>query len=107
MDEREVGRVVRSAAESVYGVVAVVGSGWLDRLAARLGFGQSGVAVSADDRLQVTIDIEVAEGVPEQQVAANVAEKVRYVVERDLARHIDRLVVRAGGRSIELPVATE
>ena len=108
MDEREVGRVVRSAAESVYGVTAVVGSGWVDRLATRLGLGSGGVSISRDSegRLRAEIDIRVADSVPADQVAANVAEKVRYIVERDLTRHIDTLVVRVDGRPVALPPAT-
>jgi uncharacterized alkaline shock family protein YloU len=102
MDEREIGRVVRSAAESVYGVTAIVGSGWADRLAARLGMGASGVSVSRTPALQVTIDIRTADNVPQHQVAANVAEKVRYVVERDLATAIDRLEIRVEGQPIDL-----
>lgn len=102
MDEREVSRVVRGAAESVYGVAAIVGPGLLDRLRARLNIGSSGVAVTAGPPLSVTVDIEVAPGVPSTTVATNVAEKVRYVVERDLARHIAHLTVRVDGR----PVAT-
>ena len=102
MDEREVGRVVRSAAESVYGVAAVVGSGWADRLAARLGMGSSGVSVTRTPALRVTVDLRVADNVPHHQVAANVAEKVRYVVERDLATAIDSLEIRVDGRPIDL-----
>ena len=106
MDEREVGRVVRTAAESVYGVVAVVGSGWADRIADRLRLARSGVGVSSAPVLSVTVDLRVAEGVPETQVAANVAEKVRYVVERDLGIHLKHLTVRVDGRpQVDIPAA--
>ena len=103
MDEREVRRVVRGAAESVYGVSAVVGAGWLDRLRASLGMGDSGVTVATDQGLAVVVDLRVAPTVPQGQVAANVAEAVRYVVERDLATHIDKLIVRVDGQ----PMATD
>jgi uncharacterized alkaline shock family protein YloU len=103
MDEREVGRVARSAAESVYGVVAVVGSGWADRLADRLNFARTGVAVESRPELRVTVDLRVADGVPAGQVAANVAEKVRYVVERDLGKHIAHVTVRVDGHKVDLP----
>lgn len=102
MDEHEVRRVVRSAAESVYGVVAVVGPGWFDRLTRRLHVRASGVAVATHPRLAVTIDLHVADGVPTSQVAANVAEKVRYVVERDLGQQIAQLTVRIDGRPIAI-----
>jgi uncharacterized alkaline shock family protein YloU len=100
MNEREVGRVVRSAAESVYGVADVVGPGRLDRLSARLGLGSRGVSVATVPTLAVTVDVRVAEGVPRTQVATNVADKVRYVVERDLGQHIGRLVVRVDGQPL-------
>ena len=103
LDERELRRVVRAAAESVYGVVAVVGPRVLDRFGARLGFGDSGVAVATAPSLAVTVDLQVAATVPQAQVASNVAEKVRYVVERDLGQHITQLTVRVDGR----PIATD
>lgn len=105
MDERKVGRVVRSAAESVYGVAAVVGPSFVGRVAARLSLGRSGVSVVSEPTLRVTIDLRVAPGVPEKQVAENVAEKVRYVVERDLARQIQQLTIRVDGRQVDLPAA--
>ena len=109
MDEREVRRVVRGAAESVYGVSAVVGSGWLDRLRATFGMGDSGVTVATDAGLSVIVDLRVAPTVPQAQVAANVAEKVRYVVERDLATRIDKLIVRVDGQPMttDQPPATD
>ena len=103
LDERELRRVVRAAAESVYGVVEVVGPRTLDRLGARFGFGESGVAVATAPSLAVTVDLQVAAAVPQAQVASNVAEKVRYVVERDLGKHISQLTVRVDG----LPIATD
>jgi len=106
MDEREVGRVVREAAESVYGVAAVVGPGQLNALRARLGFGHSGVTVSAGPPPAITVDIKVAPGVPQETVAANVADKVRYVVERDMATHVTQLTVRVDGRPVTVPPGT-
>ena len=100
MDEREVRSIVRASAESVYGVVAVVGGGWFDRLFKRLNLGASGVGVVTDPRLAVTVDLRIANGVPARQVAANVAERVRYVVQRDLGRRIDEMTVRIDGRPI-------
>lgn len=100
MDEQEVGRVVRGAAESVYGVIAVTGPGWFKRAAARLKLGSRGVVVHSGPPLQVAIDLSVAPGVPTGEVAANVAEKVRYVVRRDLGQVIDDLIVRVDGRPV-------
>jgi uncharacterized alkaline shock family protein YloU len=106
MDEREVSRVVRGAAESVYGVAAVVGSGPLNALRARLGLGHSGVTVNAGPPPAITVDIKVAPGVPQDTVAANVADKVRYVVERDMGTHVTQLTVRVDGRSVTVPPGT-
>jgi uncharacterized alkaline shock family protein YloU len=103
LDERELRRVVRAAAESVYGVVAVVGPRMLDRLGARVGFGDSGVTVATSPTLAVTVDLKVADGVPQAQVASNVADAVRYYVERDMGRHLTNLTVRVDGR----PIATD
>jgi uncharacterized alkaline shock family protein YloU len=100
MEEREVRRVVRNAAESVYGVAAIVPPGVLDRLRARLGFGSAGVAVAIGPPLAITLDMKVAAGVPPDKVAANVAEKVRYVVERDFGQHVGPLVVRVDGEPV-------
>lgn len=102
MDERDVRRIVRAAAESVYGVVAVVGTRWFDRLFKRLNLGVSGIRVATDPRLAVSVDLRIADGVPARQVAANVAERVRYVVQRDVGAHIDDLTVRVNGRPITL-----
>jgi uncharacterized alkaline shock family protein YloU len=103
LDERELRRVVRAAAESVYGVVAVVGPRMLDRLGARLNFGESGITVATSPNLAVTVDLQVAATVPQAQVASNVADAVRYYVERDMGRHVTNLTVRVDGR----PVATD
>ena len=95
--------MVRAAAESVYGVVGVVGPRMLDRLGARLGFGHSGITVATSPSLAVTVDLQVAATVPQAQVASNVADAVRYYVERDMGRHLTKLTVRVDGR----PVATD
>jgi uncharacterized alkaline shock family protein YloU len=100
LDERELRRVVRAAAESVYGVVAVVGPRMLDRLGARLSFGESGVSIATTPSLAVIVDLRVADGVPQAQVASNVADAVRYYVERDMGRHLTNLTVRVDGRAV-------
>jgi uncharacterized alkaline shock family protein YloU len=100
LDERELRRVVRAAAESVYGVVAVVGPRMLDRLGARLNFGESGVTVATSPTLAVSVDLKVADGVPQAQVASNVADAVRYYVERDMGRHLTQVTVRVDGRQV-------
>jgi uncharacterized alkaline shock family protein YloU len=106
MDEREVSRVVRGAAESVYGVAAVVGPGPVNALLARLGFGHSGITVSGGPPPAITVDIKVAQGVPQDTVAVNVADKVRYVVERDMGTHVTQLTVRVDGRAVTAPPGT-
>jgi uncharacterized alkaline shock family protein YloU len=101
IDQRKVGRTIREAAAACYGVASVVGPRWYQRLAARLGLSATpGVAVEADGGLKVTLDLHVAPSVPQAQVATNVAEVVRYRVQRDLGRTIDRLTVRVDGRPL-------
>jgi uncharacterized alkaline shock family protein YloU len=75
----------------------------IDRLGARIGVGESGVTVVTSPNLAVTVDLQVAATVPQAQVASNVADAVRYYVERDLGRHLTNLTVRVDGR----PVATD
>lgn len=98
MDEREVRRIVRQAAESVYGVAAVVGPGLHQRLFKSLNVGDSGVAVAMGPPMSIMVDLQVAPGVPAGEVAANVAEKVRYIVGRDLGAQVAQLTVRVDGR---------
>ncbi len=98
IDARRIRQVIRSAAKSIYGVSDVVGPGWHNRLARRLKMGDQGVAINTEPRLAVTLDIVVASGVPADKVASNVAEKISYIVARDLGRRIDELTIRVDGR---------
>jgi uncharacterized alkaline shock family protein YloU len=103
VDLRQLRRLVRSAATACYGVVAVVGPRWYERLLARLGVSRSaGVRVEARPALSVTLDLRVARAVPAAQVASNVAEVVRYRVQRDLGRTIERLTVRVDGKTMSI-----
>jgi uncharacterized alkaline shock family protein YloU len=92
IDRREVARIVRSAALNCYGVTAVAGARFLDRLAGRLGLGLGGIRIDVDP-LAVDLNVELAPGVPREQVIANVREAVMYAVQRDLGRPIVRLNV--------------
>jgi uncharacterized alkaline shock family protein YloU len=103
-EERQIGRIVRVAARSSYGVAAVAGNGALARLAARLGIDYGGVTVRQAGTLSVHVNVHLAAGIPATQVAANVGEAVRYQVQRDTGRHIDELVVTVDGIN---PVGTE
>jgi Uncharacterized protein conserved in bacteria len=96
-EERQIGRIVRAAARSSYGVAAVAGEGALQRLAARLGIHRGGVSVRRGATLSVRVNVHLAAGVPATQVAANVAEAVRYQVQREIGRQIDELVVTVDG----------
>jgi uncharacterized alkaline shock family protein YloU len=93
VDEREVARVARSAALNCYGVTAVTGGRWYERLAAGLGIGKRGVRVHSATRLEVALDLEVALSVPRDKVVANVREAVEYAVQRELGRSIDQLTL--------------
>jgi len=96
-DHRQVARIARSAALGVYGVTAVVGTRWYERLAERLGIGNKGVAVRTTPTLDVTLNVELAPGVPREKVLTNVADAVRYTVQRDAGRAIDALTVTVEG----------
>jgi len=48
----------------------------------------------------VEVNLELVEGVPPGAVASNVTKAVRYVVQRDLGRTIDELVVMEAGRPL-------
>ena len=96
-EERQIGRIVRAAARSSYGVAAVAGEGALGRLAARLGIDTGGVEVRRGATLSVRVNVHLAAGIPATQVAANVGEAVRYQVQRETGRQIDELVVTVDG----------
>jgi len=99
-DERQIKRIVRTAANSSYGVAAVTGERWHERLAARLGFGQGGVKVEIGPPLRIAVNVRLAPGVPAAQVTDNVAEAVRYNVERDAQRAVDEVSVTVDGIAV-------
>ena len=97
IDRREVARIVRAAALTVYGVTAVVGGRWLERVGARLGLvTQPGIRVKAEP-LEVDLNVELAPTVPREQVLTNLRDAVMYAVQRDLGRPITRLNVTVDG----------
>ena len=91
---------MQRAARDSYGVAAVLGRRWYERALGRLGLGTPGVRVSANDGLHVELNLALVEGVPAAAVLANVASAVRYVVQRDLGRTIDDLVVLVRGQPL-------
>src|SRR3954468_15479138 len=64
VDERQVARIARKAALTVYGVRDVVGARWYQRLADTFGFGTRGVVVKSAPALEVAVNVELAAGVP-------------------------------------------
>ena len=98
VDERQVARIARSAALAVYGVTNVVGARWWQRVGDRFGLGSSGVRVRTAPALEVAVNVELAPGVPRDSVLANVADAVRYTVQRDAGRSIDALTLTVEGR---------
>ena len=101
MDSKtKIAGVVRAAARASYGVAAVAGEGWHERLAARVGIEAGGVKVHGGPPLRVEVNIHLAPGVPAGQVVANVAEAVRYTVQRDSGRTIDELRVTVDGMTM-------
>lgn len=91
---------MRKAALGSYGVTAVNGPRWYDRPLGWLGLATPGVRVRTNDRLRVEVNLALAKGLPAAAVASNVTKAVRYVVQRDLGRTIDELVVLEDGRPL-------
>ena len=57
-----------------------------------MGFGTHGVTVRTAPALEVALNVELAPGVPRESVLSNVADAVRYTVQRDCGpadRHAD------------------
>ena len=98
VDPRKVARVARNAALTIYGVKEVAGARWYQRLAEVMGFGTHGVSVRTTPALEVTLNVELAPGVPRDSVLSNVSDAVRYTVQRDCGRSIDTLTVTVDGR---------
>jgi uncharacterized alkaline shock family protein YloU len=100
IDQEQLARLVRRVAASAYGVAEVRGRGWYQRLLGWLDRPTAGVAVATEPQLRVEIDLAVVPGVPGAQVASNVEEAVRYLVQRDMGVAIDELEIRVGGVSV-------
>jgi uncharacterized alkaline shock family protein YloU len=83
-------------------VAAVTDRRWRERLADRFGRRVPGVRVEDAAGLRVELHIELAHGVPAAAVAANVEEGVRYIVQRELGRTIDELLLVVDGQPREL-----
>jgi len=98
VDQRQVARIARSAALGVYGVTDVVGARWYQRLADVLGFGSHGVTVRTAPALEVAINVELAPGVPRDSVLSNVADAIKYTVQRDIGRPIATLTLTVEGQ---------
>jgi uncharacterized alkaline shock family protein YloU len=96
-DARQVARIARAAALTIYGVKNVVGARWYQRLADRLGIGTRGVSVRSAPALEVALNLELAPGVPRESVLSNVADAVKYTVQRDIGRPIDALTLTVDG----------
>lgn len=98
VNERQVARIARSAALSVYGVKDVVGVRWYQRLADVFGFGTHGVSVRTAPALEVALNVELAPGVPRDSVLSNVADAIKYTVQRDVGRPIATLTLTVDGQ---------
>lgn len=98
-DRAHLERLIRSAAGGVYGVAAVGRPGRWATILGRLGLSR-GVTIGGDPGLTVEIDLALVPGVPVAQVARNVEEAVRYLVQRDGGHTIDELVVRVDGQPV-------
>jgi len=92
--------IVRIATLGSYGVTGFSG-GPLARMLAWLGFGQRGLVVSHDERIEVELDITVALGVPVAEVARQVDSAVRYAIRRALDREVGRIVIHVDGLRVQ------
>ena len=63
-----------------------------------IGFGSHGVTVRTAPALEVALNVELAPGVPRDSVLSNVADAVRYTVQRDAGRPIDALTLTVDGQ---------
>jgi uncharacterized alkaline shock family protein YloU len=96
-DPQQLARLIRRVAREAYGVAEVRGQGWRQRLLGWLDRPTAGVTVTTDPQLRVQVDLAVVPGVPGAQVASNVEEAVRYLVQRDMGVAIDVLEIRVDG----------
>ena len=101
LDHRALAALVRRVAAGSYGVARVGVGGWRGRLARLLGRDSAGVTVSEPPPLRVEVELELLPGVPAAQVAQNVEDSVRYLVQRDLGVTIDDLLIRVAGTQAE------
>ena len=97
---RAVRDIVRTATLGSYGVTGFAG-GWLWDVAERLGLGRHGLAVRADDRLEVRLDLTIALGVPVAEVARQVDSAVRHAIRTALGMEVDRIAIHIDG--LEVP----
>jgi uncharacterized alkaline shock family protein YloU len=100
IDRRQLERLVRRAASEAYGVAAVRRPGRLAGLFERIGIPAGGVTITTDPSLAIEIDLLLLGDVPAAQVAVNVAEAVRYRVQRDLGVAVESLVIRVDGEVV-------
>lgn len=97
VDERQVARIARNAALSVYGVKDVVSARWYQRLGDVIGFGPHGVSVRTAPALEVAVNVELAPEVPRDSVLSNVADAIKYTVQRDIGQPISALTLTVDG----------
>jgi uncharacterized alkaline shock family protein YloU len=105
LSKRLIGRLARRAALESYGVARVSGPRWYDRLLGVLGFTTPGVDVRVDGGVGIELHVGLAHGVPAQAVVANVAERVRYVIQRELGQDVASLTVFVNGRQHRVDAA--
>jgi len=92
--------IVRTATLGSYGVTGFAG-GPIQRLIARTGLTQPGLAVRLDDGLEIALDIRVAFGVPVAEVARQVDSAIRYAIRRALDRDVARIVIHVDGLRVQ------
>jgi len=93
---RALADIVRTATLGSYGVTGFAG-GPVSRVLARLGLGQSGLAIRLDDGIEIELDLTVALGVPVAEVARQVDSAIRYAIRRALDRDVSRILIHVDG----------
>ena len=97
---RAIADIVRAATLGSSGGTGFAG-GPVERLAGRLGIGQSGLHIDLRDGIRLELELTVAYGLPIAEVARQVDSAIRYAVRRSLNREVDRLTIHVDGLSYQ------
>jgi len=101
LSEEVIATIAGSAATECYGIVGMVSSKLQDGIATILRRENLGRGVQIerldDDQLSITLNVVVGYGVKISEVAQNVVDKVRYVVQNTTGLEVQRVKVHVKG----------